>query len=135
MKTAATSKDIGNVEAWVEVLQHVFALIPLEARVEVASQLADAVAKKARKFEAGGGVIVRCAADAAEEYEKSPAFRWHGAIKRLKALTIQVLARSITNNNSPRDAAALLFAQQHYGTGSGCLSDYLNNLPGVQIRR
>lgn len=54
---------------------------------------------------------------------------WNLAL-RLKALMIQVLVRDITNNHSKEDAAAILFAHQRYGHGSGCLLDYIEDLPG-----
>ena len=44
---------------------------------------------------------------------------------RLKSLLVQVLVRDITSDHSPEDARAILFVQHHYGTGSGCLRDYL----------
>ena len=52
---------------------------------------------------------------------------------RLKSLVVQVFARSITNNHSPQDAAALLFADHRYGTGSGCLGDYIDDLPRKKV--
>jgi hypothetical protein len=36
---------------------------------------------------------------------------------RLRSLVIQVLARRIGNNHSPKDAAALLFVRHPHGNG------------------
>jgi len=51
---------------------------------------------------------------------------------RLKSLLVQVFVRDITNNNSEKDAAAILFADHRYGTGSGQLLDYISDLPGLR---
>jgi hypothetical protein len=56
-------------------------------------------------------------------------------VMRLKALLVQVFARSIANNHSPEDAAELLFAPQQFGTGSGELLDYIGDLPGRRLSK
>lgn len=61
-------------------------------------------------------------------------FADYGAKTEAKALMVQILVRSITNNHSPEDAAKILF-RDHYGysTGSGWLPDYLDGLPGIKV--
>ena len=52
---------------------------------------------------------------------------------RLKSLVVQVFARSIRNNHSPQRAAEILFAHHRHGTGSGDLSDYIDDLPREKV--
>jgi hypothetical protein len=120
--SGATKEDVGNVEAWAEVLEDVFRLIPKELRSEVFSL----ISSKKELFEGPAFPILSFAN---LNNTDTPGFRnWH-TIMRLESLVVQVFARRVTNNNSKQDAAKLLFAEQQYGSGSGRLAEYIDDLP------
>jgi hypothetical protein len=53
---------------------------------------------------------------------------WHD-VQSFKARVAYTFIRSIRNNHSPDDAATILFGMQGGCPGSGCLSDYIDDLP------
>lgn len=53
-------------------------------------------------------------------------------IDQRMSLVAYAFIRDIRNNNSPADAARLLFGRRHAGPGSGWLGDYLDDLPSVE---
>jgi hypothetical protein len=118
-----TDEDMANAEAWAEVILAVMFPIPMDMRLAILAIVQRELEEKVAELGANGGLVLRTIVPG--EYEKSRCFRHHGAIKRLISLVIQVLVRRITNNNSPQDAAKLLFAYHRHGHGSGQLLDYL----------
>jgi hypothetical protein len=128
---AETNEDIENVEAWAEVINDLLWLVPIERRAEVLALATKSEESERKKREATG---VRMMAtpwteQRLESFKNSPAFRHSGAITRLQSLVVQVFVRDITNNHSAEDAAGILFAPHPYGTGSGALRDYFEDLP------
>ena len=113
MRKCEDQKDIGNVEAWAEVVEDLLHLVPEDQRAEVLALASKNEAAKAKKREANGGLIVYYAADI--DWKNSPGFRHLGAITRLKSLTVPVFVRDITNNHSPEDAAQILFVEHRHG--------------------
>jgi hypothetical protein len=123
---SATEKDIQNVEAWAEVVEDLLYLVPTDKRAAVLALATEKERQEQKKRDESGGLIIMNAAELA-----NATFPHWNVIMRLKALLIQVLVRNITNNHSKEDAAAILFAHQRYGNGSGYLLDYLEDLPGL----
>lgn len=120
-----TAEDIDNVEAWVEIVEDMLWLAPADRRADIL-ELAFAKEKASRNERAKhDGFIVYSFNDLDMN---TPGVRHWNAIMRLKSLVVQVFIRNITNEHSPEDAAAILFADHRYGTGSGRLSEYLDNL-------
>jgi hypothetical protein len=128
MQYVEDEEDIGNVEAWTEILEDLLYLMPFDSRMKVlqlvvANHEAD-VAERVKH----GPLGKRISMDP-EKFRNEPGLRHWNAIMRLKSLIIQVFARDISNNHSPKDAGRLLFTQHRYGTGSGCLDEYIDKLP------
>jgi hypothetical protein len=109
-----------NTEAWAEVFRDILYLVPGELRAEVL-----ALVVRNDEVERKEPVLTR-ASDLPEPRH------WY-AIMRLRSLVIQVLVRRIKNNNSPEDAAKLLFAEHPHGHGSGWLGEYLDDMPGIKV--
>ncbi|MDF0522242.1 hypothetical protein P0R31_33925 [Bradyrhizobium yuanmingense] len=55
------------------------------------------------------------------------------AMDEAASLMVQVLVRSITSENSEKDAAQVLFRRHHGGAGDGWLPSYLMYLPGLKV--
>lgn len=125
---SATEKDIGNVSAWAEVIGDMLWAVPRDLQEDVLSLAMARLQEEKRRADENGGMLCWTPADN-DDFMKSPGMQSYGAIKRLKALLIQVFAREIRNSRSPDDAAELLFARQRFGTGSGELLDYIDDLP------
>jgi hypothetical protein len=117
---AETDVDVQNVEAWAEVIKDMLYLVPPDQRMEVLTlavkhEEADRTERKAHE---GFAAVDFANLD-------TPGLRhWH-AIQRLQSLVVQVFARRISDNNSPAEAAKILYAQHRHGRGSGLLEDYL----------
>jgi hypothetical protein len=127
-KYSENDRDIANAEAWAAIVEDLLALMPAENRMKVL-KLAVAneeveIADRA-KYD---GLKIMSAAELSNM--DTPGLRHWNAIMRLKSLVIQVFTRNITNNHSAEDAAKILFAEHSYGQGSGCLHDYISDLPG-----
>jgi hypothetical protein len=128
-RASERAKDMINAEAWAEVFKDVLYLVPEEIRASVLTLVAQN--EEARRKEAEwlrASAINEIGMDA-------PGLRHWDAIARLRSLVIQVLVRRVKNNNSPEDAAKILFAEHPYGHGSGRLGDYLDGLSWIRDRR
>jgi hypothetical protein len=124
----AKDDDIGSVEAWAVVVKDLLYRAPPDIRAAILAAAADNEQKAVEKRKECRFILESSKAITAD-WENSPGIRhWH-TVMRLKALTIQAFVRNITNNNSKGDAAAILFADQRHGAGSGSLSDYIDDLP------
>jgi hypothetical protein len=110
--------DITNVEAWADVIDDILILMPLDQRAEVLQRAT--IKQQART---GGAAVFFPDKD-----DDIPPLEFD-AIAHLKSLVIQVFARDITNDHSPKDAAKILFAHHRHGRGSRLLSDYLPRPP------
>lgn len=55
------------------------------------------------------------------------------AVDEAASFMVQVLVRSITNENSEEDAALKLFRRHQSGAGDGWLPGYLRYLPGLAV--
>jgi hypothetical protein len=119
--------DINNIEAWAEIIADILHWVPVEARMQVL-QLAIAKHEADVTEAAGHGAFELLPTTELLNQNSPPGLRHWGAIMRLKSLIIQVLTRQIRNSHSSQDAAKLLFAEHRYGTGSGDLGDYINDL-------
>ena len=127
MQYAEDAEDVGNVEAWAEIVEDMLFLVPPEDRMKVLQlAVASEEAAIAERLEHEPLGKIWCASEFPMD---TPGMRHWNAIMRLKSLIIQVFTRNITNDHSPTDAAKLLFADHRYGTGSGCLGDYIDDLP------
>ena len=98
--TDADADDINNVEAWAYVIKCALYHVPPEHRLAVLALATANEEAERKKHEASGGLIMWT--DLTQNYEKSPSARHHNAIVRLKSLLIQIFARDITNDHSPR---------------------------------
>jgi hypothetical protein len=126
-----TDRDIGNVEAWAEVVESLLNLMPTKTRMDVL-RLAVANEEAAIKDREAHGPFKLISF---AELMRTP-LKPMAPVMRLKSLVVQVFTRSITNNHSPKDAARLLFARHRHGYGSGALGDYIDDLPrGADARR
>jgi hypothetical protein len=119
----ATKDDIENTQAWVELVGDMLWLARCKPVVVLEKALE--AARKKGDDDSHLGVRIMSVADLRDK-----SFGEWNARKRLKALVVQVFVRDIANNHSREEAADLLFGAQRYGTGSGCLGDYLENLEG-----
>jgi hypothetical protein len=126
MKYGETDNDVENIEAWAEIIEDLLFCAPPDKRTEILATATKNEETARKRREANGGFVIMTAADFDVN---SPGLRHWNAIMRLKSLLVQVFARNITNNHSPADAAKLLFAPHRHGTGSGSLSDYIDDLP------
>jgi hypothetical protein len=128
--------DDSKPEPWAQVIEDILDDPQLKdnQRVTILEQALDMVREEKRKNDEAGGFRMILASDAMGEWQKSPACRFYGRIKKIKARTIYRLTRQITNNSSPRDAATLLFNEHRHVAGSGCLGDYIDDLPRSQRR-
>jgi hypothetical protein len=123
-----------DVEAWAVVVEDVLDLVPSDKRAVVLA----AVVAKAEKDAAEAGANPLGIHDAGDfDWENSPAIRyWHDAME-LRSVVVQVFTRRIRNNNSPENAARILFNEHirgsRKGRGSGWLPHYLDGLPAVTI--
>jgi hypothetical protein len=118
--TAMEDEDIGNTEAWAEIVEDLLCLVPMANRMQV---LQLAVTKEKAE------IAERATEVDLEKMQDTPGLRHWDAIMALKSLVIQVFTRDIVNNHSAADAAKILFAKHRYGRGSRCLSDYIDDLP------
>jgi hypothetical protein len=116
-----SKSDIENVDAWAEIIGDTLQHAPAEKRADI---LALAVKNEVAQRSAPPFLTL---ADLVNM--DTPGVRHWNAILRLKGLLVQVFVRNITNNNSAEDAAKILFAWHRYGTGSGDLADYIDELP------
>jgi hypothetical protein len=121
-----TDRDIGNVEAWAVIIEHMLALMPADRRMQVLQLAVQKEEAEAKEREQHGPIRFM---KFGNDWMESPCFRNWNAIMRLKSLLVQVFARNITNNHSPKEAARILFADHHHGCGSGRLSEYIDDLP------
>ena len=117
-----TERDIGNVEAWAEIIGDLLFHVPADNRAEVLALAMANEEHERKEREAHGGWKFHTLSD---DFMKEPAQRHWNAITRLKSLVIQVFVRDVANNHSPKDAASILFTEHPYGTGSRLLKDYL----------
>jgi hypothetical protein len=117
-----TDRDIGNAEAWAEVVGDVLLHVPPDRRAAVLALATRNEEAERLEREANGGFrIVAFSPDLMKE----PGMRYCNVITRLKSLLIQVFVRDIANNHSAQDTASILFAKHPHGTGSRLLEDYL----------
>jgi hypothetical protein len=121
-----TEEDIGNVEAWSEIIADALHHVAPADRIKVLRLAVqnEETARADREKHGGLHFMLMEAFTTA-----APDIKHLNAIMRLKSLLVQVFVRDITNDNSPERAAEILFAHHRYGMGSGDLSDYLDNLP------
>jgi hypothetical protein len=122
---AENEKDVGNVEAWAEIIGDLLHHVPLDKRREVLALAIKNEQAAAEEREANGGFKFMTFSD---DWMNTPGQRQWNVIMRLKSLLVQVFVRNITNNHSPQEAASILFAQHPHGTGSRVLQDYLCDL-------
>lgn len=128
MKTAATDDDVRDVEAWAAVIADLFRLVPVEQRAAVlALAVKNEEAERRDRFKPINIDDISLDCERREPNTIPP--RALNTIFRLEALVIQVFVRNIVADSSPEDAAAILFARQPHGHGSGFLTDYLDGLP------
>jgi hypothetical protein len=124
---SATEEAIGNASAWAEIIEDMLWAVPSDIQEDVLNLALANYHERKRKADKNGGITCWTLKDN-DEWMKSPGIRhWHD-IMMLKALLIQIFVRNITGNNSPADAAKLLFSRQRFGTGSGELLDYIGDL-------
>jgi len=113
-RISETEYDIENVEAWAIVIEHVLVNVPMRKRLAVLALASE----KQRRIQ---GYVLR-----SFNVEEAAHITQHlNSVIRLKSLLVQFFVRSISNNHSPKDAAAILYGQHPYGHGSGELLDYL----------
>ena len=108
---SATEEDINNVSAWAEVIGDMLWAVPRDLHEDVLNLALARQQEEKRRADENGGRLWWTPGDR-EDFMKSPGMQSYSAIKRLKALLIQVFAREIRNSRSPDDAAKLLFARQ-----------------------
>lgn len=108
-----------DADVWTEALERVVQMVPSEICCTVLERLL-AEARKDVPY-----LVVNFA-----DLDVGPPLE---PIHEAMAAMVQVLVRGITNNNSPENAARLLFRHQSLGQGSRYLSDYLDGLPGVSL--
>lgn len=118
----------GDCEAWSVVVQHMLYLAEPDQRIAILELAMAAERKEADNRAKNGGLIFMDKASM-DEFMASPYMRWHGRFQRYQAATVYCFARELANNNSPEDAAKLLFGPQRHGGGSGYLADYIDDLP------
>jgi hypothetical protein len=119
-----TEKDLRNVEAWTVVIADLLYRVPCELRLEVLTKaLADEQAKAAEREADDGSLKFYDLGD--PENMDTPGLRQWNVVMRLKSMLVQAFVRNISNNHSPENASAILFAHHRHGTGSGLLADYL----------
>jgi hypothetical protein len=124
---SATEEEIGNVSAWAEIIEDMLWAVPSDVQEDVLNLALANYHERKRKAEKNGGITCWTLKEN-DEWMKSPGIRhWHD-IMLLKALLIQIFVRNITGNNSPDNAAKLLFSRQRFGTGSAELLDYIGDL-------
>jgi hypothetical protein len=124
---SATEEEIGNVSAWAEIIEDMLWAVPRGLHEDVLNLALANYHERKRKADKNGGITCWTPKDN-DEWMKSPGIRhWHD-IMLLKALVIQIFVRNITGNNSPDNAAKLLFSRQRFGTGSAELLDYIGDL-------
>lgn len=126
---AATEKDVKNTQAWAEVVDGIMVMVPAEIRADVLR----AVCEKDRERRKDKRPRIL----SYDEFSRcdSPYERNRNAIMRINALVVQILVRTITSCHSQQDAAAILFAPQRFGHGSGALLDYIGDLPRPTVSR
>ena len=107
-------------QAWAEVILDVLDRVPGSKREEVLRLALRREREEREEEERTGGIFTLEELDMNE-----PGMRHRNAIMRLKSLLVQVFVRNITNNHSPENARAILFAGHPHGTGSRRLEDYL----------
>lgn len=121
-------------EVWRDIVEDVLSLVPREKRMDIlllaVEQEKESIAEHERN-----PMGMFCAADLSEKFAESSYSRNYGAIQRATALVAYTFVRTITNNNSPADAAKLLFSHHGDGPGSGYLIEYLDGLPGIKVTR
>jgi hypothetical protein len=122
-----TQDDIENVSAWACVLEEVLRLVPAKLRTPVLELAIHNERTAQAAIEEHGRV--RTVDDLLDGFETGRFYQNYQTIMRLNGLVVQVLARVITNSHSPTDAANLLFSEHKFGSGSGCLGDYIDDLP------
>jgi hypothetical protein len=123
-----TDRDIGNVEAWAGIIETMLALMPEDRRMQVLQLALQKEEAEAKEREQQGHKL-RFIDFGNDDWMKGPGIMHWNAIMRLKSLLVQVFARSITNNHSPKEAGRILFADHRHGYGSGRLSEYIDDLP------
>lgn len=106
---------------WTRVLEYVMFCVPNDVRAEVLRRLSEVKPEAPLK-------VTRLS-----EAEANENLKFHHAQQEAASLLVQVLARSITNSNSPEGASKILFREHRSGTGSGWLPDYLDSLPGISV--
>ena len=127
-KVGESEEDVDNIEAWAEIIKDVLRCAPIEKRAAILALATQNEADSAARRKANGDRLVVINAAELMANTDTPGLRHWNVIMRLKSLIVQVFVRNIRNNHSPKDAGKLLFVGHRYGTGSGLLADYLDDL-------
>src|SRR5262245_51317074 len=109
MQYVEDEEDIGNIEAWAEIIEDMLYLVPFDSRMKVLQLTIAKQEAEIAEMAEHGPLRVWSAAEMANT--DTPGLRHWNAIMRLKSLIIQVFTRNISNNHSPVDTAKMLFAE------------------------
>lgn len=122
------------VTIWAEVIEDILQIVPVAIREEIVAAVVKKTEKWATDRKEHGPFRIISLAEMTKDFDKDPRNMHHHEINEAISLVIQVLVRNITSDNSPEDAAKILFREHRHGAGGRWLPEYLDGLPGITVK-